>query len=132
MVFNNFIASGPGSTTGTITNPTFGVSGTIGGGLMDLLAMPNPAAFFEVLLPNVVSLCFIIATVIFLFMIITGAIQWISSGGDKQGLESARGKVSNALIGIVILFATFAVMKLIETFFGIKILTIDIGPLIIR
>ena len=85
--------------------------------------------FFSILLPNAITFCFIVASIIFLFMIITGAIQWISSGGDKQGLEAARGKISNALIGIVILFATFAVIQVIENFFGINILTIDISPL---
>ena len=64
-------------------------------------------------------------------MMLIGGIQWISSGGDEQGLEAARGKISNALIGMVILFATFAIISLIQTFFGIQILTIDIGPLVI-
>ena len=91
----------------------------------------SPTAFLTTILPNAIGLCFVIAAVIFLFMMITGGIQWISSGGDKQGLEAARGKISNALIGLVILFATFAIIRLIQTFFGIHILTIDIGPLVI-
>jgi len=65
-------------------------------------------------------------------MLITGAIQWISSGGDKQALESARNKISNALVGIVILFAVFAIINLIETFFGINIMTLDMGALVIQ
>ena len=92
----------------------------------------GPTDFFNRLLPAAVSLLFIIGSIIFFFMLITGAIQWIASAGDKQALEGARGKITNAIIGIVILFATFAIVQLIETFFGVNILTIDIGPLVIQ
>ena len=72
---------------------------------------------------------FVIGTVIFVFTFITGAIQWITSGGDKTALEGARGRISNALIGLVILFASYAIIKLIEAFFGVNILELDIGAL---
>lgn len=109
---------------GTISNPTF--KGSPLDGLQS-----SPTAFLVKFIPNAIGLCFVVASIIFLFMMLIGGIQWISSGGDKQGLEAARGKISNALIGMVILFATFAIISLIQTFFGIQILTIDIGPLVI-
>jgi len=112
------------SQAGSISNPTF--KGSAISGLQS-----SPTAFLQTIIPNAIGLAFVIASVIFLFMIIMGAIQWILSGGDKQGLESARGKISSALIGIIILFATFAIIQLIQNFFGIHILTIDIGPLVI-
>jgi len=85
--------------------------------------------FFANLLPRLVSLGFVIGVVIFLFVMLAGAIQWITSGGDKTSVEAARSKVTNALVGIVILFSLFAVIKLIGDFFGINILEIDFGPL---
>lgn len=104
-----------------ITNPVIGNLGKQTG-----------VSFFQKLLPAAVSLVLVGGAIIFFFMLLIGAIQWISSGGDKQALESARGKISNALIGVVILFASFAIIKLIETFFGVSILTLDIGPLVIQ
>ncbi|MBL7036901.1 hypothetical protein ISR94_03660, partial [Candidatus Microgenomates bacterium] len=47
-------------------------------------------------------------------------------------IEGARGRITSALVGVVILFSTFALIKIVETFFGIDILTIDIGPLVIQ
>ena len=85
--------------------------------------------FFQKLLPALVGLGFVVGIVIFFFVMLLGAIQWITSGGDKAGVEGARGKIMNAIIGIVILFSLLAIVKLIESFFGIDILTIDIGPL---
>ena len=83
--------------------------------------------FLNKLLPNMVGLAFVIGIVIFFFVFIFGAIQWITSGGDKAGLESARSKIVNALV-----FSVFVILKIIEDFFGINILTIDLGVFFIQ
>lgn len=85
--------------------------------------------FFGDLLPRVVQLGLIIGAVIFFFMLLLGAIQWIFSGGDKAAVETARGRITNAIIGLVILLSVFAVAIVLETFFGIDILELDLGPL---
>lgn len=91
---------------------------------------PNAGVhFLQSAVPAAISLGFVVGTIVFLFMLIMGAIQWMSSGGDKQALEGAKGKVTNALIGIVILFSLFAIIQLIDTFFGIKIMTLNIPTL---
>lgn len=90
------------------------------------------ASFFAAFLPKLIGLTLLGGTLIFLFVFLMGAISWITSGGDKQALEGARGKLTNGIIGLVILFVTFAVIGAIEKFFDINILTIDIGPLIIQ
>ncbi len=105
-----------------ITNPALGPA----------LRGKTGIEFFQDLLPRAVGLIFVIGAVIFFFVMLTGAVQWISSGGDKAAIESARGKISNTLVGIVILLAAFALIKLIEEFFGFNILTLDIGPLLIE
>lgn len=127
---NNLIA---GVDDGFI-NFTPGPAGTeaIKNPILGNLSNETGVSFFQKLLPALVNLLLIGGVLVFFFILVTGAIQWISSGGDKQGIESARSKITNALIGIVILFAVFAVLKLIENFFHISILTLDINKLIIR
>ncbi len=88
--------------------------------------------FFQQLIPSLIGLAFVGGSIIFFFMLLISAIQWISSGGDKGAIESARGRLTQAMVGIVVLFSAFAIIKLIEKFFGISILTLDIGPLIIK
>lgn len=114
---NNLIAA----TSGVIGNPALGALGNNTG-----------ESYFQKLIPAFASLAFLIASVIFFFMIIIGSIQWIWSNGDKQALETARARITNALIGMVLLFAVFALIKVIETFFHIHILTLDIASLMIR
>lgn len=105
----------------SINNPIFSPS------LQDLLN--DPFAFFQIFIPNLIGLAFIIGVLIFFFIIIVAAIQWISSGGEKASIEVARGKITSALIGLIILLSVYAIIKLIETFFGIDILKINIGVL---
>ena len=108
---------------GEIGNPALGPS------LQGLLSSEGGSAFFSTFLPRALTLAFIIGSLIFFAMFVIGAIQWISSGGDKQALEAARGRITNALIGLVLLFVALAIIKFIESFFGINILTLDIGIL---
>jgi Type IV secretion system pilin len=108
--------------SGGITNPALG----------NTLQSLNGVSFLQTLLPNMIGLAFVIAAVVFFFMLLIGAIQWIASGGDKGALENARGKISSALVGIIVLFSIFAIIKFVESFFGISILALDIGPFIIK
>ena len=88
--------------------------------------------FFENLIPRLVTLGLVIASIVFIFMLIWGAISWITSGGDKANVEDARGRVINAIIGIVVLFVVWAIASLLEVFFGVDILTLDIRSLTIQ
>jgi hypothetical protein len=105
-----------------VTNPVLGPG----------LQGKSGVGFFQSFIPAAIGLAFVIGTLIFFFILVIGAIQWIVSGGDKAAIESARGKIGNALIGIVILFSVFVVLMVVEGFFGINILTLDIGPLTIQ
>lgn len=68
----------------------------------------------------------VIAGLIFFFMLIIGGLKWIMSGGDKAATESARGQITAALIGLVIVFSAWAIAQLIGTVFGVSILDVDI------
>ena len=102
----------------SINNPVLGGIGSLTG-----------VGFFQRLLPALIAAGLVIGVVIFFFMLLAGAIQWISSGGDKGAVESAKGRITNAIIGLVILLSLFAITQLLETFFGINILMLDLNPL---
>lgn len=67
-------------------------------------------------------LAFIIALILVLVMLVWGAIEWIMSGGSKEGLEGARKRIIHALIGLAILAIAFAVVTLAGNFLGINLL----------
>lgn len=111
----------PNYLTQTINNPVLGNS----------LGSLNGVSFFQKLLPALIAGAFVAGVVIFFFMFLVGAIGWITSGGDKAKTEVARGRITNAIVGLVILLSLFAIVNLIETFFGINILRLNLGPLFI-
>ena len=111
---------------GNITNPLLGPA------LESSLSSDDPSNFLGLVLPNFIGLVMVAGAVFFVFMILWGAVQWILSGGDKAAIEGARGRITSALVGIILLLSSFALIKIIETFFGIDILSIDIGPLVIQ
>jgi len=89
-------------------------------------------SFFQSTLPAIVVLVLVIGTIIFFFVLIAGAVGWITSGGDKAKVEVARGRITNALVGLVVLFATFAIVQFIESFFSINILKLNFESLNIK
>jgi TRAP-type C4-dicarboxylate transport system permease small subunit len=94
---------------------------------------PDPGTTFgnlgNITAPNIISafitLVLIIAALVFFFMLVWGGIKYITSAGDKAQTESARNQITAALIGLVIVFAAWAIINLINVFFGINIFSLN-------
>ena len=72
------------------------------------------------------TLLFIVAGLAAALFLIQGGLQWITSGGDKAGVEAARNKIIHAIVGLIIVVATWAFIRIIESFVGICILSCPI------
>lgn len=75
---------------------------------------------------GLIKMALVIAAIVFFFILVIGGIKWIASGGDKAQTESARNQITSALVGLVIVFAAWAIIALIQTFFGINIFQLTI------
>ncbi|MGB6838808.1 MAG: hypothetical protein WBD86_03680 [Microgenomates group bacterium] len=73
-----------------------------------------------------IRLILVIAALVFFFILVIGGIRWIVSGGDKTNTETARNQITAALVGLVIVFAAWAIVQLINTFFGIDIFSLTL------
>jgi len=80
---------------------------------------------FGIWFSNIMTVAMTVAAVLVFGFMIWGAIEWITSAGDKSKMEGARNKISNAVIGLVILAATTALFVLVEEFLGIDVLTFN-------
>lgn len=69
----------------------------------------------------------IAALLVFMYLIM-GGIQWITSGGDKTKTQEARDRITAALVGLAVVAAAWAVMLIIQYFFGISILDENLTP----
>ncbi|MDD4937920.1 MAG: hypothetical protein PHX34_02770 [Candidatus Shapirobacteria bacterium] len=74
------------------------------------------------IISGAISLVLIVVALVFFFILVFGGLRWVTSGGDEKKVGEARSQITNALIGLAIVFAAWAIMKLIGTVFGIDIL----------
>ncbi|MBI3954711.1 hypothetical protein HY333_01570 [Candidatus Collierbacteria bacterium] len=71
------------------------------------------------LIASGVSLIIIVAGILTFAFLVWGGIQWILSGGDKTKTEEARNRITAALVGLAIVAASWALIKIISFFFGV-------------
>lgn len=66
---------------------------------------------------------YIVSGILLLLYLVLGGVTWLTSAGDKEGLEKAKKTLTNAVIGISILAVSFPVIKIVEIVLGVDILT---------
>ncbi len=60
--------------------------------------------------------------ILFLIYLIWGGVEWMIGGGDKARVENAQHKISNAVIGLGVLVASYAITLFIQGVFKINLL----------
>ncbi|QLG69921.1 MAG: hypothetical protein CH104c_0690 [Candidatus Woesebacteria bacterium] len=89
------------------------------------LEQSNPETaptIFNSFISGVIGVLTIVAGLWFIFVFVSGAIAMISSGGDKGALESARKRIFNALIGLVVVVASIFLIELVGKILGISLI----------
>jgi hypothetical protein len=81
-------------------------------------------------LGTVITFIFILAIIIALIYLIWGGIKWITSGGDKGNVETARGQIIAAVIGLIITFLAYFIINIVLTvFLGMDVNSIGLPSL---
>ncbi|GIW59166.1 MAG: hypothetical protein KatS3mg087_0232 [Patescibacteria group bacterium] len=69
---------------------------------------------------NLVTYAATISVIVFFLYVAWGAIEWITAGPDKATLERARGRITTAVIGIILIACSYAIYYIVRN--------ITIGP----
>lgn len=106
-----------------------------------LAESPSPSAFIKITPPaqgfktisdfigKAITVALAMALLTVLIMLIIGAFEWITSGGDKEAVGKARNRIINALIGLAVLAVAYALARIGGQFVGFDIGNITIpGP----
>ncbi len=72
-----------------------------------------------------IGLITIVAGIYLLFQLIIAAISWMTASGDKGKLEKAQLQITQAITGIIIIVAAYAIVAIIGTVLGLDILLND-------
>lgn len=86
-------------------------------------ALGLPTAFnslgdvVSAILPVIIS----VAGLALFAYLLMGGIKYITSGGDDKAIMEAKKIITNALIGMLIVFVAFWIVRILETVLGIEI-----------
>lgn len=88
--------------------------------------VPNQIKPINDILPviqAIIRFILIVAFIIAFIMLLVGGIRWIIASGDEKAVAGARNTITAALIGLVIVLVAYAIIRLVETFFSVNIIT---------
>ncbi len=89
--------------------------------------LPQPSTdMVGKILSNGINIFLITGIIVSVLVIVWGGISWITSGGDKQKLASARARITWAIIGLIIMFVSFFIINILSYFLKINLLNITI------
>lgn len=71
---------------------------------------------FGEILTFLVKFFFVIAGLAALFYMLWGALSWVTSGGEKEAVAEARGKILAAVVGVLLIIVVLAVIWTLEQY----------------
>jgi hypothetical protein len=93
----------------------------LGKAIPNLKPLFQPGSNLGAIISAILPYLFVIAGLLLLFYLIAGGFQMMISANDEKGLASAKGKITNALVGFLLLFISYWLVQIIEVILGIKI-----------
>ena len=76
----------------------------------------------DLIFSNVIGFLTILSGLYFFVMFITGGLTWASAGGDSGKVENAKNRMTNGVIGLIIVVASYSIIYIVGMVLGINIL----------
>lgn len=74
---------------------------------------------FECIFGNILQVATTLAGIALFVMLLVGGFKYMTSGGDPKGSEQAKGMITSALLGIVLLIVAWLILKFLSEFTGL-------------
>ena len=78
------------------------------------------------ILRNIISILAPVAGIAFFLMLLVGGFQFVNSGGDPKAAGQARTTLTYAIIGIILVVASWLIIKAIAQFPGVDVTQVKI------
>lgn len=90
----------------------------------DLETLIDQSNFFQTDIGEIIGAglqaVLIVGSLLVLGYLIWGAIDWLTSEGDKEKYTAARNKIMHAIIGLVIIAVAYVIWKILIFFLGLS------------
>ncbi len=80
----------------------------------------NPTLYTNTVIQSIFSIFLIVGVLYFIWFAVMAGYSFISSQGDLKKIETAKSKLTNAFMGIFIVFVVFALLKFVGYILGIN------------
>lgn len=74
----------------------------------------------ECVFGDLISVVLSLAGVVLFIMLIYGGFKYLTAGGDPKALEGAKGTLSHAILGLIVLVLAFIILKVIAEVTGVS------------
>ena len=88
--------------------------------LGDLNKASSGSEAISIVIGNIINLIYGVAAIVCIFMILFAGFQWITSGGDKEAVAKARGRITWAIIGITVLALSAVILHILGGILNIR------------
>lgn len=66
---------------------------------------------------NAINFVFVVASLLALVFLIIGGVKWLTSQGEKEGVNKARETIVAAVVGLVIIFLSYLIVNFVLNLF---------------
>lgn len=73
-----------------------------------------------------IDVSLILASILFAFNLLIGGIKIILSRGEKEALNTAKWQIINSILGLVVVFSSWAILTQVSQFFGVNLSVFEI------
>ncbi len=77
----------------------------------------------EPIFTNIVVAIAGFAAIVFLIMLLVGGFKYLTSAGNPKTVEAAKGTLTAAFLGLILIVGAYIILRLIASFTGITALT---------
>lgn len=100
----------PKSATAIICNPLLSTNAS---------CRADPTIYANNVLSAIISIFFIVGIIYFIWHIVFAGYHFIATEGDPKAYENAKNQITYSMVGIVVIFSIFGLIKFIGTVLGI-------------
>jgi hypothetical protein len=80
----------------------------------------NPQSYISNVMQTLITVFIIFGVIYFVYRFVLAGFSMMSSMGDPKKFEEAQKTLVNSIIGLVVVFSVFVIIKLLGTIFGIE------------
>jgi len=88
--------------------------------LKNCVSSTNPTQYTNNVLSAVISLFFIVGIIYFMWHIVFAGYHFIGTEGDPKKYETAKNELTYSVLGLIVIFSIFAILKFVGVVLGIQ------------